>query len=252
MSFKSFLREYFTFNRRERNGVFILLAIILLLMFYLFFEDIFFPKEKIDFAEFEKEVSGFEAELKKANDSSVSEKDNYYFSGNNLIADPAEGKEKYFNRKKFPFDSTNHAVRKMYSKKNDSLIIELNSADTTELKKLKGIGSSFAKRIVKYRELLGGYVSKKQLLEVYGFDKEKYDLVSPHIVLDATRVIKININIAAAEEMRKHPYIRWKLANVISSYRKNHGRFASVDAVRKIDLFNDSLFTKLAPYLTAE
>ena len=65
MGFKNFLREYFTFNRRQRNGVFILLSIIMALILYLSFSDRFFSPEKTDFSRFENDIEQFEAELRK-------------------------------------------------------------------------------------------------------------------------------------------------------------------------------------------
>ena len=48
------------------------------------------------------------------------------------------------------------------------VVVEINTADSAELMRLNGIGASFSRRIVKYRNLLGGFISKEQLLEVYG------------------------------------------------------------------------------------
>ena len=68
MGFKNILRDYFTFNRRQRNGVFILLSIILILILYLSFSDRFFSHEKIDFSKFEKDIAEFEAQLAQSRD----------------------------------------------------------------------------------------------------------------------------------------------------------------------------------------
>lgn len=249
MGFRQFLREYFSFNRRERNGVFVLLSIILFLILYLSFSHLFFPKEKIDFSKFEKEIAAFEAEIKRANDSLDEAQEAFAFSGSMPFA--------YHNKQYRRDSSRSHSFKKdSFSKYErpikEKVLVEINSADTAELKKLKGIGSAFARRISKYRDLLGGYVSKEQLMEVYGFDKQKYDLVLPEITIDPAAVKKININTASPEEMKSHPYVRWKLANVITAYRKNHGPFSSVESIRNIDLVNDSVFAKLAPYLTVE
>src|ERR1017187_9352250 len=89
MGFKNIIRDYFTFNRRERNGIFVLLSIILILILYLSFSDFFFSKEKIDFSKFDKEITQFEAEQKRIGDS-VSLQKNYFSSGNNPQLDSAE------------------------------------------------------------------------------------------------------------------------------------------------------------------
>jgi len=249
---KQFIRDYFTFNRRERNGVFILLSIILLLILYLSFSDLFFLKEKTDFSKFEKEVSAFEAEQKRITDSISSARNTHFFSGNVLISDDdsEQPPKRYYEKvKQNNYHPSNYQQSK-FPKKDASVIVELNSADTTELKKLKGIGSVFAKRIVKFRDVLGGFVRKEQLMEVYGFDKEKLDLVSPQIALDISIVKKININSASVDDLNKHPYIDKKIAVKIYWHRINHGDYSDVSDIKKLNLMDEELFSKLAPYLT--
>lgn len=128
--------------------------------------------------------------------------------------------------------------------------IELNSADTAELKQLPGIGSAFARRIVSYRTRLGGFHSADQLLEVYGFDAERYDRIRAQLTLNTDFLRRYNINTAEVNELRSHPYITPAIAAAIVNYRRLHGPFASVEAIRQVDLVNGDLYLKLAPYLT--
>ncbi len=130
--------------------------------------------------------------------------------------------------------------------------VELNSADTTELMKLKGIGSSFAKRIVKYRELLGGYTSKAQVLEVYGMDTVRFNPIAAQLVVDTLVRVRININTAEAKELMKHPYIDKNQAVAIVNYRTQHGPFRSVADLQKIHLFKGQSYTLAAPYLKVQ
>lgn len=251
---KNFLRDYFTFNRRERNGVFILLSIILLLILYLSFSELFFPEEKTDFSKFEKEISAFEAEQKRIGDSISSARETRYFSGNVLVSesDSEEASVKQYNKgKKSSYQPSNYSESK-FPGKDGSVIAELNSADTTELKKLKGIGSAFAKRIVKFRDLLGGFVKKEQLLEVYGFDKEKFNLVAPQIEIDLSKVKKININSASVDDLNKHLYIDKKVAVKIFWHRVNKGDYSEVDEIKKLDIIDSVLYSKIVSYLTTK
>ena len=84
--------------------------------------------------------------------------------------------------------------------------IDLNTADTTLLKRVPGIGSSFARRIVKYRDLLGGYYVVEQLQEVYGMDRERYDAIYPYFTV-GTAVRSLTLTI---DSISYHPYLSWR------------------------------------------
>jgi competence ComEA-like helix-hairpin-helix protein len=129
--------------------------------------------------------------------------------------------------------------------------VELNSADSAMLTTVKGIGPFFAKQIIKYRNSLGGFHSKEQLLEVWKFDSEKYAIVEGHITVDASRVRKININTCEAAEL-KIPYIKWNVANAIVNYRKQHGKFKTIEEIRNTDLVDEETLRKIAPYLIVD
>jgi len=130
------------------------------------------------------------------------------------------------------------------------LEIDINSADTLDLQQLKGIGPAFARRIVKYRELLGGYSTKDQLLEVYGMDSIRFALIAPNVVISTGEITKININIAGVKDLIKHPYIEFYLAKSIIRHREKVGRFKSLDEVLDAKLVYKELFEKIKPYLT--
>jgi len=132
--------------------------------------------------------------------------------------------------------------------------VEVNTADTVSLIALPGIGPSFARGIVKYRESLGGYASLEQLSEVYVL-KDKPDAVArlmELLVLDTTMVRRIPINTCTVEELAAHPYCRWKIAKPLIAYRTQHGPFRTVADIRGCALIDEALFRKLAPYLTVE
>lgn len=132
--------------------------------------------------------------------------------------------------------------------------VEVNTADTTALVALPGIGPAFARGIVKYREVLGGYVSLDQLAEVYVL-KDKPDAVlklKELLILDTLMVRRIPINTCTVEELAAHPYLRWKLAKPLIAYRTQHGPFKTVADIRGCALIDEGTFRKLAPYLTVE
>lgn len=131
----------------------------------------------------------------------------------------------------------------------EQLFVALNSSDTTQLKQLPGIGSVFSSRIVKYRNLLGGFVSKDQIMEVYGISKEKFIRISPMLVLDSIHVRKIKLNSYSAAKLRKHPYISFRMGDDIVRFRDRNGKFSAVNQIRNHKIVSDSIFIKLVPYL---
>jgi len=119
------------------------------------------------------------------------------------------------------------------------------------LTNIKGIGPVYSSRIIKYRDLLGGFIAKEQLKEVWGFSEETYQIALPQIVV-SDRVQKININKATAEVLKQHPYINWKIANAIEKYRKANGSYKSVADLNKLHLLDKATIEKISPYLTVE
>ena len=89
--------------------------------------------------------------------------------------------------------------------KESRLLIELSIATAEQLKKLKGIGPSYSKRIVKYRNWLGGFQKMDQLLEVYGMKDSLYEAILPFLTLDTNRISKFNINTVMISQLSKHP-----------------------------------------------
>lgn len=129
------------------------------------------------------------------------------------------------------------------------LIVELNSADTTTLQLLHGIGPAYARRIVRYRERLGGFHSYSQLLEVYGFTPELLAHISPHLQLDSLNLRKISINTVELKQLIKHPYVEYYFARDLVNLRSRGITFANPDDLRAIPSCTDTMLSKLLPYL---
>lgn len=127
--------------------------------------------------------------------------------------------------------------------------VDLNKADTTELKELNGIGSFYARKIVEHREKLGGYYNIGQLLELWKMTPETIDKFAYQIVIDLSSIKKINVNVATAQELAAHPYIRFDLASRIVLQREQAGNFENLESLVGSGLLDGELSLKLAPYL---
>ena len=129
------------------------------------------------------------------------------------------------------------------------LVVELNSADTTTLQLLHGIGPAYARRIVRYRERLGGFSSTDQLLEVYGFTPELLDHIRPYLQLDTSMLQKINVNTMTLNQLKKHPYMEYYFVRDLVNLRSRGVTFSSPDDLRTIPSCTDTMLTRLLPYL---
>lgn len=128
------------------------------------------------------------------------------------------------------------------------IIVDLNTADTTLLKRLPGIGSSFAKRIVEYREKLGGYCESEQLLEVYKMDTARYEGIKDFVKIDSTFVPnKLKINSDSFKILLKHPYLEYDDVKKIVNYREQKGMIASWEQLVKV--IGDAINPKLRYYV---
>lgn len=128
-------------------------------------------------------------------------------------------------------------------------MVDLNNADQSELQELHGIGPSFSARIIKYRELLGGFVRKDQLMEVYGMDSLRFAGIEDHIMIDTGLVVKVKVNEAGIRELMKHPYINYYLAKTIVNYREDKGGIKSIEGLNREAGIPDTIFCRVRPYL---
>jgi competence ComEA-like helix-hairpin-helix protein len=130
--------------------------------------------------------------------------------------------------------------------------INLNLADTFELIKLNGIGASYARRIFKYRTILGGFYEIEQLKEVWNLPDSTIQKITPYIIIDAKDITTIPINTAELEVLGKHPYIKYTAGRLLIAYREQHGYFKTIEASQRAMMLNDSAFNKVKPYLRLE
>jgi DNA uptake protein ComE-like DNA-binding protein len=126
--------------------------------------------------------------------------------------------------------------------------IELNSADSTELEMLPGIGDKLSKRIVKYRDLLGGFHSMQQLKEVYGLNEQAIKHLDGKVTIDISKIRKLDLNFADVNELSRHPYLRKNLATPIVKFRTKNGSIRNLDVLRDSMILNIDDYNRLKPY----
>lgn len=128
-------------------------------------------------------------------------------------------------------------------------VIDINSADSLTLLEVRGIGPSFAKRILKYRTILGGFIFKKQLMEVYGFTPEMYAQIENQIEIKPFSLEKINLNKDDFKTINNHPYLSYEHTKEIFNQRRK--TLINADIIKEI-LKDEELYNKLLPYLDFE
>ena len=121
----------------------------------------------------------------------------------------------------------------------------LNTADTTQLKKVPGIGSYYASKIVRYGQRLGGYVSIDQLDEIEDFPQAS----KQYFVIADAHPRRMNINRLTLQQLRSHPYVNFYMAKAIIDYRRLHGDIKSLNELRLSKDFTDEAIHRLEPYI---
>ena len=212
------MKNFFNYNFSQRNGI-IFLSLIVVLVYVV--KEVQFqpPPKSYDFSSYKEDVKQLRALQKK---------------------------DKIIHKEK------REVIKKQPSPVLKKIMVEVNSADTLRFESLPAIGHVFAKRICKYRHLLGGFHSIQQLKEVYGMDASRYATIKPYLEIDIAKIQKININDSDVKGLQKHPYISYKTANAIVSYKSQHGVYKTLTEILNIHLIDSLKFRKIAPYLTID
>ncbi len=248
------------FNNRERK------TIILLSVIILFAAGIFFLRENIPAEQPATQQPKAKWEYRKRQQKKKYYKKDYKY----------EYKYKYkykysngYNKKKYRKDKS-YKAENLYgtrmidslSQNNDSIgkrralyrnekfktltIVDANTADSTTLCRIPGIGATIASIIIRQRERLGGFHSKEQLLECKYFTD---DLLVWFKVDSAHQVTKLNINDDSLRVLYKHPYISYKQARALKNHRRLRGRIKNEEELRSIFIFTKEEIDKLLPYI---
>lgn len=174
------------------------------------------------------------AEVKKARQQG-------YYSQPNTYGNPTNSSQE--NATSATFSPKQQAAYTPKLRKGEHLLV--NSADTTALKTIPGIGSYFARRIVRYREQLGGFFEKEQLLDIEDFPKEALAFVN----IDSNNIKKLKINQLNLNQLRHHPYINYYQARAITDYRRLHGEIKNINELKLMKEFTDNDIRRIQPYM---
>lgn len=220
-----FIRFLFGFSRTETNAFLVLLPLMLIVITAEpVYQTYFMSNNPDDFGD------------RKLRDSLIA-----------IWKVPVEKKEILTRRKEKPKFVRQFKPKKQYEK------FDLNLADTTQLKSIYGIGPAFARRILTYRENLGGFISFNQLHEIWGLDSTVVSrLADKTVIAPGFTPTKLAINRCTEQELGRHPYLRTKVARAIVNYRLQHGNFVSLDDLRKIAIIDEKIFLRIEPYITLD
>lgn len=127
--------------------------------------------------------------------------------------------------------------------------VDLNVCDTAALTALPGIGSKTALRLINFRNKLGGFYSFSQIKETYGIDTNTMNKLSGYLLIDPTKIRKININSVTEKELATHPYCKGYQAKAVLNYIAQHGKLTA-ESFGNLKVFTPSELTKLRNYVS--
>lgn len=142
----------------------------------------------------------------------------------------------------------------MQSKISDSkmALVDINSADQYQMMMINGVGAFYAKLLVEYRDRIGGFYSKEQLLQIKGIQADRaYDWFD-QIQIDESKIRKRKINEASFKQLAALPNIGYKKAEILKLYLENNGPMNDINQLLKVGVFNGQDIAVLAHYLSFE
>ena len=238
---RRFLVDYFFFTRGERNGTLVLAVLmVLVFVFPYIYNALKGPSEYQADPDFIKEIRSFYS----LEDNYGNRPDSSGVTGTGkLPADSAGGGDDLRQGRYGQGPGLENIDQQVPEKR-----IDINSADTTQLMRIRGIGPVFSRRIVRYREILGGYHSVAQLLEVYGIDQGRYMETEPFVYADTTLVTRLRPLSDEFGTLLRHPYLDYEQVSEIFRLRRSGG-LKNVEDLLQSASFTRQDLTRLSPYL---
>ncbi len=274
-----FIKEYFCFSRGERNGTIVLAAVMVLVFLFPYIYNAFrSPPLHYPDPEFLMEVEAF---YKQTSNGSLYSADLYtpYASvespgyHSDVSGHRAGSPVQHFSlpdssagSSAHPHSSAGSSGHHAISPDNSSgspgyslakaegqdiVKINVNSTDTSSLMQIRGIGPVLSRRILRYRDILGGYYHLTQLKEVYGIDTERYVEIEPYLYADTSRVFKLRPCSDEFGVLLRHPYLDYEQVSEIFRLRNSDRLHKPADLLQSSAFEGDDV-NRLSPYLDFE
>lgn len=153
-------------------------------------------------------------------------------------------------RKPRPLEKSHYAYTPYPSRKLPrGRQLDLNAADSAELLRVPGVGPYFARRIVRYRQRLGGFVSPEQLREIPNLP----DSVQTWFRVTAEKAQSpLRLNTATFRELLRHPYLNYEQVKAIVNYRERQGALQTLQELSLSEAFSAADLERLTPYVSFE
>lgn len=226
------VRRWFGYNRKERRATIILLVLTAIIIAF----RAILPERNIETEDITPEVMALISSHEKPVLGLTRES---YATGkkSSNYQDPETDQK------------TGSVKRKIYKAQTP---VDLNSCDSALLESLPGIGPVLAVRILKYRNLLGGFASKEQLKEVYGLPPETFEIIKDKVIAGSGAIRKIAVNTAEYRELSRMPYLENYDVAAILKYRKLKGKVTKMEELTGNNILTEEKALKVAPYLSFE
>ena len=242
--------DWFGYTRRERRSTFILLIIIVIVIFSRYAV----PEKSIDLVDAGPDHSDSLSFAELTGDEPAHEKVSPGYN---------PGKASYDTLLRMGFESRGVKTRMRQAAQSrpansgsasrfqarTKLPLNINTCDTSALISLPGIGPVLSVRIIKYRNLLGGFARVEQLMEVYGLKEETYQLIREKVFADSSEVRKIKINSVDYKGLSRIPYIEKYEVSAILKYRELAGRITSMEALKENKILSPEKGRRIGAYI---
>lgn len=234
--------SFFTFHKSDRRAILVMATLATVMVGIMQFVDM--PELHFD-----------ERKPSKSSNSQKSRqhKDSTYHTANRTY----DNSKRHISVGAVISESEADSLRRLYGEARDTgvrvshkfqtlTLVDVNTADSTLLCRIPGIGAKTASRIIKLRERLGGFYNVNQLMGVYKFNPE---LLNWFKVSDSSAIRALNINTATFREINAHPYISYEQTRALMNHRQMYGPFGDMSALQSSGIFSPDELERLKPYL---